>query len=114
MHDATDMDLLRQHAEGNSDAAFATLVSRNVNLVYSAALRKTGNPQAAEDNRDGWKSSSVFLSVGVLLGRQDAGLHGRWDAGRYATLRHGVEKSSHIFTFASIGTAGVWFTAVVD
>ena len=47
MNDATDMDLLRQYARGNSDTAFAALVSRHVNLVYSAALRKTGNPDAA-------------------------------------------------------------------
>ena len=49
MHDTTDMDLLRQYADRNSDAAFAALVSRHVNLVYSAALRKTGNPHAAEE-----------------------------------------------------------------
>ncbi|MGZ5517827.1 MAG: RNA polymerase sigma factor, partial [Limisphaerales bacterium] len=34
---------------GNSDAAFAVLVSRHVNLVYSAALRKTGNFAVAEE-----------------------------------------------------------------
>ena len=44
-----DMALLRQYAVGNSDAAFAALVSRHVNLVYSAALRKTRNPDAAEE-----------------------------------------------------------------
>jgi RNA polymerase sigma factor (sigma-70 family) len=49
MHDAPDMDLLRQYAGGNSDTAFAALVSRHVNLVYSAALRKAGNPHAAEE-----------------------------------------------------------------
>jgi uncharacterized protein (TIGR03435 family) len=49
MDDATDMDLLRQYAEQNSDTAFATLVSRHLNLVHSAALRKTGDPDAAEE-----------------------------------------------------------------
>jgi RNA polymerase sigma factor (sigma-70 family) len=49
MNDTTDMDLLRQYAEGNSETAFAALVSRHVNLVYSAALRKTGQPDAAEE-----------------------------------------------------------------
>lgn len=49
MHDAPDMDLLQQYAQWNSDSAFATLVSRHVNMVYSAALRKTGSSHAAED-----------------------------------------------------------------
>jgi RNA polymerase sigma factor (sigma-70 family) len=49
MQAATDMDLLRQYADGNSEAAFAALVSRYVNLVHSAALRKTGNVHAAEE-----------------------------------------------------------------
>jgi hypothetical protein len=45
MHDATDMDLLRQYADGNSDAAFAALVSRHVDLVFSAARRKLWSGQ---------------------------------------------------------------------
>ena len=48
MDNASDMDLLRQYAERHSDTAFAALVSRYVNLVYSAALRKTGNSAAAD------------------------------------------------------------------
>ncbi|MGO8701790.1 MAG: hypothetical protein ACLQVY_29255 [Limisphaerales bacterium] len=38
MDNASDMDLLRQYAEGNSDAAFAALVARHVNLVYGYSL----------------------------------------------------------------------------
>ena len=49
MHDAPDMDLLQQYAHRNSDEAFAALVTRHLNMVYSAALRKTGNPHAAEE-----------------------------------------------------------------
>ena len=64
MHDASDMDLLRQYADGNSDAAFATLVSRHVNLVYSAALRKTGNPHAAEEI-----TQAVFIILAQKAGR---------------------------------------------
>jgi uncharacterized protein (TIGR03435 family) len=64
MHDATDMDLLRQYAVGNSDAAFAALVSRHVDLVYSAALRKTGNPHAAEEI-----TQAVFIILAQKAGR---------------------------------------------
>jgi RNA polymerase sigma factor (sigma-70 family) len=64
MHDATDMDLLREYASQNSDAAFAALVSRHVNLVYSAALRKTGNPHAAEEI-----TQAVFIILAQKAGR---------------------------------------------
>ena len=58
------MDLLRQYAVGNSDAAFAALVSRHINLVYSAALRKTGNPHAAEEI-----TQAVFIILARKAGR---------------------------------------------
>jgi len=44
-----DASLLRRYVESASDEAFATLVSRHVNLVYSVALRQCGNPQHAEE-----------------------------------------------------------------
>ena len=49
MHDLGDTELLRQYAHQDSHEAFAALLARHLNLVYSAALRKTGSPQAAED-----------------------------------------------------------------
>jgi len=64
MHDATDMDLLRQYADGHSDAAFAALVSRHLDLVYSAALRKTANPHAAEEI-----TQAVFIILAQKAGR---------------------------------------------
>lgn len=44
-----DMDLLREYATNNSEQAFATLVNRHVDFVYSSALRQTGNPHSAEE-----------------------------------------------------------------
>ena len=49
MQETADMELLRQYAHRNSEEAFAALVTRHVNMVYSAALRKTGNAHAAEE-----------------------------------------------------------------
>jgi RNA polymerase sigma factor (sigma-70 family) len=64
MQDATDMDLLRQYASGNSDTAFTELVLQHLNLVYCAALRKTGNPHAAEE-----VTQAVFIILAQKAGR---------------------------------------------
>jgi len=44
-----DMQLLAEYAARNSEEAFSTLVARHVNLVYSAALRQTGNRDEAQE-----------------------------------------------------------------
>ncbi len=44
-----DMELVRQYATRQSESAFAALVSRYTNLVYSAAFRRVGNSQLAEE-----------------------------------------------------------------
>jgi len=49
MQEMDESGLLREYVERDSEEAFAALVSRNVNKVYSVALRQTGNPQAAEE-----------------------------------------------------------------
>ena len=64
MQEVADMDLLRQYADRNSDEAFAALVARHVNLVYSAALRKTGNADAA-----GEITQAVFIILAQKAGR---------------------------------------------
>jgi len=44
-----DMALLREYAHRDSEEAFATLVSRHVNLVYSVAMRQVRDVQLAEE-----------------------------------------------------------------
>jgi len=61
MQEAADTELLRQYAEQESEAAFAALVTRHVNLVYSAALRKAGTPDAAEE---------ITQAVFIILARK--------------------------------------------
>lgn len=47
---ANDAELLRRYADERSEAAFAEVVRRNLNLVHSAAIRQvSGNPAAAAD-----------------------------------------------------------------
>lgn len=51
-----DLALLKEYAETRSEPAFAELVSRYLNLVYSVALRSTGNSHAAQEI-----SQAVFI-----------------------------------------------------
>ena len=44
-----DMELLREYALRNSEEAFATLVTRHIDLVYAAAWRQVGNHHHAEE-----------------------------------------------------------------
>ena len=49
MQELDDLALLREYVERDSETAFAALVTRHVNKVYSVALRHTGNPHSAEE-----------------------------------------------------------------
>ena len=44
-----DMELVREYALHRSEEAFAALVARHVNLVYSVAIRQIGDPHLAEE-----------------------------------------------------------------
>jgi RNA polymerase sigma factor (sigma-70 family) len=65
MPDANDMDLVRQFARDNSEAAFTELVRRHINLVYSVARRCTGDDGDARD---------VTQAVFIILARKAASL----------------------------------------
>src|SRR5579863_2969124 len=49
MADMNDMELLREYDRLGSEEAFAQLVKKHVNLVYSVALRRVGVPSHAEE-----------------------------------------------------------------
>jgi len=61
VNDSSDQQLLREYASRRSESAFAEIVRRHIDLVYSAALRLVGGAQAAED---------VTQMVFVALARQ--------------------------------------------
>jgi DNA-directed RNA polymerase specialized sigma24 family protein len=83
MH-ADDMDLVRDFAVNGSETAFATLVGRHVNLVYSAALRRLGNTHEAEE---------VAQAVFIILAK------------KACSLRRGTILSGWLYQTAQLAAA---------
>jgi len=60
----SDLDLLRQYAQENSQDAFGEIVRRHLDLIYSAALRQVRSPQLAEE-----VTQSVFTDLARNAGK---------------------------------------------
>ncbi|HUB67038.1 MAG TPA: sigma-70 family RNA polymerase sigma factor [Candidatus Methylacidiphilales bacterium] len=65
MPGVSDMELVRDYGRQGSEEAFAELVRRHIHLVYSAALRHTGNTAHAEE---------ITQAVFVILARKAGSL----------------------------------------
>src|SRR6185312_16231601 len=85
MTDANDAILLREFAERQFEPAFAEIVRRHVNLVYSVALRFTHNSEDAQD-----VTQTVFILLAQKAGslRERASLTGwLYETTRFTSMK---------------------------
>ena len=87
MEELDDTALLRAYVERGSEDAFAELVARHVNKVYSVALRHTGNPQQAEE---------ITQVVFVILARKSHSL------GKQVILEGWLYQTARLTAMASV------------
>lgn len=83
----TDAELLRRYAEDKSEGAFAELVARHVDLVYSAALRQVGG--------DAHRAQDVAQVVFTALARKAPALtrHPVLTGWLYTATQHAAAKT---------------------
>jgi uncharacterized protein (TIGR03435 family) len=97
-----DLDLLHEFVRTHSQDAFAALVQRHVNLVYSAALRQVGTPHLADDvaqcvfadlarNAHRLKSNTILTAWLYQVTRRTAIDVVRREAGRQSRERAAME-----------------------
>jgi RNA polymerase sigma factor (sigma-70 family) len=86
----TDAELLRDYADGGSDAAFSEIARRHADLVYSSALRQTGSTETARDI-----SQEVFTALArkaralsATFGPNESLAGWLYRGTRYAVLMH--------------------------
>jgi RNA polymerase sigma factor (sigma-70 family) len=110
----TDAELLALFAREDSQTAFAELVTRHLDLVYSAARRQAGSPQLAEEI-----AQSVFLDLArqARRGPLDAPL-GAWlyvvtrrtavDAIRRESRQRARERAAAELSLMNAANESVW------
>ena len=92
-HDDQDRPLLARYVETGSQEAFAALVARHVDLVYSAAARQVRDRQLAEDVTQG--IFTVLAAKAHTLRRET--VLGAWllKVTRYAGSRRAGKVTTH-------------------